>query len=229
MLLAASLAMAIAGIGFSIQHDANHGSYSSRDAVNRWMGITLDLLGASSYVWKWKHNIFHHTYTNVSGADDDINIGFFARLSPLQPRHGIHRVQQFYLWLLYGFLLTKWHFVDDFRNVAQGRIAHNRIPRPRGWALIELIGWKLAFLTWAFLLPMLFHRWWVVLIFYGATSFFVAVILSVVFQIAHIGPDASFPTLSKRFRRCRKAETCKARGPSMKWSPPSTSPDAGAF
>ena len=95
--LAISLALAIAGIGFAIQHDANHGSYSSKESVNRLMGITLDLLGASSYVWKWKHNIFHHTYTNLSGSDEDINIGFFARLSPVQPRRRIHRLQQFYV------------------------------------------------------------------------------------------------------------------------------------
>jgi linoleoyl-CoA desaturase len=194
---AMSLALAIAGIGFSIQHDANHGSYSSREGINRLMGVTLDLLGASSYVWKWKHNIFHHTYTNLNGADEDINIGFFARLSPEQPRHRIHRLQQFYLWLLYGFLLAKWQLVDDFRNVAQGRIAHNRIPRPRRWALLALIAGKVAFFGWAFLVPMLFHPWWVVLIFYGATSFFVAVILSIVFQVAHCSAQASFPTVSE--------------------------------
>jgi linoleoyl-CoA desaturase len=192
---AASLALAIAGIGFSIQHDANHGSYSSKESVNRLMGITLDLLGASSYVWKWKHNIFHHTYTNLSGADEDINIGFFARLAPDQPRHRIHRLQQFYVWLLYGFLLAKWQFVDDFKNLAQGRIAENRMPRPRRMALVEFIAGKVGFFAWAFLVPLLFHPWWVVLLFYGATSFSVAVILSTVFQSAHSNVHASFPTI----------------------------------
>jgi len=195
--LAASLALSIAGIGFAIQHDANHGSYSSNERINRLMGITLDLLGASSYVWKWKHNIFHHTYTNLSGSDEDINIPFFARLSPVQPRHRFHRLQQFYIWLLYGFLLAKWQFVDDFRNVAQARVAENRITRPRGWALVELITGKAAFFAWAFLVPLLFHPWWAVLLFYGATSFLVAVILSVVFQLAHCGAHATFPTLSQ--------------------------------
>jgi linoleoyl-CoA desaturase len=195
--LAASLALAIAGIGFAIQHDANHGSYSSKESVNRLMGLTLDLLGASSFVWKWKHNIFHHTYTNLSGADEDINIGFFARLSPVQRRRRIHRLQQFYIWLLYGFLLAKWQLVDDFKNVAQARVAENRIPRPRGWALVQFVAGKVAFAGWAFVVPMLLHPWWVVLLFYGATSFFVAVILSVVFQVAHCGAHASFPTLSE--------------------------------
>jgi linoleoyl-CoA desaturase len=196
VLLAASLALAIAGIGFGIQHDANHGAYSRREAVNRVLGITLDLLGASSYIWKWKHNIFHHTYTNLSGADEDIDVGIWGRLAPAQRRRGIHRLQQFYIWLLYGFLLAKWQFLDDFKNIGRGRIAGNRIPRPRRWALLELVAGKVAFIGWAFVVPLLFHPWWVVLLFYGATSFFVAVILSVVFQIAHCGEHASFPTLS---------------------------------
>jgi linoleoyl-CoA desaturase len=195
VVFAASLALATAGVGFSIQHDANHGSFSTRGGVNHLMGTTLDLLGASSYVWKWKHNIFHHTYTNLSGADDDINVGFFARLSPGQPHRRIHGLQQFYVWLLYGLLLIKWQFVDDFRDIARGRIADNPIPRPRRWALVEFLAGKAAFFGWALGLPMLLHPWWIVVLFYAATSFFVAVILSIVFQIAHCGDHASFPAV----------------------------------
>jgi linoleoyl-CoA desaturase len=94
--------------------------------------------------------------------------------------------------LLYGFLLAKWQFVDDFKKIALGRIAENRIPRPRGWVLVELIGGKVAFLAWAFLVPMLFHPWWVVLLFYGATAFLLGIVLSVVFQLAHCVEEARF-------------------------------------
>ena len=121
-LLSASLALAMAGIGFGIQHDANHGAYSSRAAVNRLMAMTLDMLGASSYVWRVQHNLSHHTYTNIEGADDDINFVPFARLSPGQPRYRLHHLQQFYLWALYWFLFPKWNFVDDFKNVTRGRM-----------------------------------------------------------------------------------------------------------
>jgi len=37
-LCSVSLALASAGVGFSVQHDANHGAYSSRHAVNRLWG-----------------------------------------------------------------------------------------------------------------------------------------------------------------------------------------------
>lgn len=192
-LLSASLAFAIAAIGFNIQHDANHGAFSTRSTTNRVLGFTLDMLGASSYVWRWKHNVFHHTYTNLDGADDDIQIGLLARLAPEQRRLAIHRVQQFYLWILYGFLLVKWQFIDDFKTLARGRISGNDLPRPRGWQTFELIGGKLLFVTWAFAVPLVAHRWWVVLTFYGTTSFLVGIILSVVFQVAHCGESSTFP------------------------------------
>jgi linoleoyl-CoA desaturase len=194
-LFSISLALSVVGIGFSIQHDANHGAFSNHQWINRVMGSTLDGVGGSSYVWRWKHNIFHHTYTNVNGADDDINVGPIARLSPAQRRRRLHSLQQFYLWVVYGFLLAKWHFVDDFMNVSVGRIARNPFPRPRDWGLMKMIGGKLVFGAWAFLIPFLFHRWWAVLLFYGTTSFFVAVVVAVVFQLAHCAESTAFPSV----------------------------------
>jgi phosphatidylserine/phosphatidylglycerophosphate/cardiolipin synthase-like enzyme/fatty acid desaturase len=192
-LLAFSLAFAMAGIGFGIQHDANHGAYSNRGNINRLMGMTLDMLGASSYVWHWKHNVFHHTYPNLSGADDDIDFLPFARLSPAQPRYLFHRLQQFYMWALYGFLLPKWHFIDDFKNLVRGRIARHRFPGLRGGSLLKTFGGKAFFLTWAFVVPLLFHPWWVVLLFYATTSLLVGCTLAVVFQLAHCVEEAEFP------------------------------------
>ena len=205
LLLSASLAFAMGGIGFSIQHDANHGAYSQRRWVNRLAGLTLDLLGASSYLWQWQHNVFHHTYPNLSGADNDIDFLPFARLSPAQPYYRWHRFQQFYLWILYGFLYPKWNFIDDFKNVAKGRIVQSRFPRPRGWRLVEAIAGKLVFFSWAFLVPMLFHRWWIVLAFYATTAYMLGVLLAVVFQLAHCVEDAEFPDVSPVTHRIPRA------------------------
>jgi len=201
LLCSASLALALAGVGFSIQHDANHGAYSRSPVVNRLLGFTLDALGGSSYVWQWKHNIFHHTYPNVSGADDDIDVGPLARLAPAQPRHALHRFQQVYLWVLYGFLSPKWHFIDDFKNVARGRIGELRFPRPRGLRLLELVVGKALFFGWALVLPSLYHPWWVVGAFYTSTAFMAGVTLAVVFQLAHCVEEADFPEPAPGTRR----------------------------
>jgi len=194
-LLSLSLGLAMAGIGCAIQHDANHGAYSSRAAVNRVMGMTLDMLGASSYLWHFKHNLAHHTYTNLAGADDDINFVPFARLSPAQPRLRLHRLQQFYLWALYWFLFPKWNFVDDFKSLAQAQISGHAFPRPRGGLLAQLIAGKVVFIAWAFGVPLLFHSWWVVLLFYATTSLVLGTTLAVVFMLAHCVEDAEFPAL----------------------------------
>lgn len=192
-LLALSLALAMAGIGFGVQHDANHGAYSRGPAVNRIMGFTLDVLGGSSYVWRYKHNVAHHTYTNVTGADDDIDVGPLARLSPTQPRRRAHALQHFYMWALYGLLAVRWHLLQDFVTLARGRIGGTRVPRPRGWDLVELVSGKALFFSWVFVLPSLLHPVWVVLVFYTATSLVLGLVLSVVFQLAHCVEEANFP------------------------------------
>jgi linoleoyl-CoA desaturase len=190
--VALSLVFAMAGIGFSIQHDANHGAYSSKPRVNRLMGLTLDMVGASSYLWYWKHNVLHHTYPNVAGADPDLDAEPFARLSTGQAHRRLYRLQQFYMWGLYGFLFLKWHLVDDFQNVVQGRILTHRIKRPRGLRFFELLAGKAVFFGWALVVPLLFHRWWVVLVFYGAMCSALGLLLAVVFQLAHCTEEAGF-------------------------------------
>lgn len=191
--LAVVLGVAMAAIGFNIQHDGGHKAYSDRPWVNKIMSLTLDMIGGSSYLWAWKHNSFHHTYPNIDGHDDDINVGFLARLSPHQKRLRFHRGQGVYLWLLYGFLALKWHLYDDFFNIAVGRIGEHKIPRPRGNDLLVFIAGKVFFFSMAFGIPMLLHPWWAVLGVYGVAAFVSGVVLSIVFQLAHVVHEAQFP------------------------------------
>jgi linoleoyl-CoA desaturase len=191
--LAILLGLGVAAIGFNVQHDAGHKAYSEHRWVNRTMAFTLDLMGGSSYMWDWKHNTIHHTYPNVAGYDDDINIGFLGRLSPQQPRHAFHRFQGVYLWFLYGFLAIKWHLVDDFHNLALGRIGEHKIPRPKGGDLVVFIAGKVIFFTMAFVLPMLLHKWYIALGVYALAAFVSGVVLSIVFQLAHVVGEADFP------------------------------------
>lgn len=187
------LGLSLAAVGFNIQHDGGHGAYSEHRWINKLASLTLDLAGASSYIWARKHNAIHHSYTNVAGHDDDINIGFLGRLSPHQKRIWFHRLQHLYLWILYGFLPMKWHLYDDFRDVIRGRVGEHRIARPRGRELATFIGGKLLFFSLAFLIPMLMHPWWGVLLMYLAATFVQGLVLSVVFQMAHSVEAADFP------------------------------------
>ncbi len=191
--LAVLLGLSLAAVGFNVQHDGGHGAYSEHRWVNKLAATSLDLLGGSSYIWARKHNSIHHSYTNVTGHDDDINVGFLGRLSPYQQRLKLHRFQHLYLWVLYGFLPIKWHLYDDFHDVLTGRIGQHRFARPRGRDLVTLLGGKALFFALAFGVPLLLHPWWSVLAFYGVASFVEGVALSVVFQLAHCVEEAEFP------------------------------------
>ena len=72
ILLSSALGFVLATIGFNVMHDACHGSYSEKKWVNELLGYSLNALGGNAFIWKFKHNILHHTYTNVDGIDDDI-------------------------------------------------------------------------------------------------------------------------------------------------------------
>jgi linoleoyl-CoA desaturase len=187
------LGLSLAAVGFNIQHDGGHGAYSERRWINKLAAMTLDLLGASSYIWARKHNSIHHSYTNITGHDDDINVGLLGRLSPHQQHLWFHRFQHLYLWFLYGLLPVKWHVYDDFRDVLTGRVGGHRLPRPKGRDLVIFIVGKIAFFTLAFALPLLLHPWWIVLAVYAAAAFVQGVVLSVVFQLAHCVEEADFP------------------------------------
>jgi len=194
LLAAVSLAMAVASVGFNVQHDGGHRSFSKHRWINRWMARSLDLLGASSFVWDHKHNTLHHTYANISGHDDDIEVGLLGRLAPEQRRLWFHRIQHFYMWGLYSFLALKWQLVDDFVNVAIGRIGQYKFSRPHGRDLVVFIGGKVAFFTLVFGVPTLVHPFWHVVIGWVVVSGIYGTVISVVFQLAHVVKEAQFPT-----------------------------------
>jgi linoleoyl-CoA desaturase len=187
------LGLSLAAVGFNVQHDGGHGAYSRRRWINTLAASTLDLLGASSYIWDRKHNSVHHSYTNITGHDDDINLGWLGRLSPHQPRLWFHRFQHFYLWFLYGLLPVKWQLFDDFRDVVTRRAGGHRLPRPTGWQLVRFVAGKVCFFSLAFVIPLLLHPWWVVLLVYFGVCLVQGIVLSVVFQLAHCVEEAEFP------------------------------------
>jgi linoleoyl-CoA desaturase len=198
---AVSLAFALAGVGFSIQHDGGHRAYSRRGWVNWLAASSLDLLGASSYLWRWKHNIFHHTFVNVPGQDTDIEPGAALRLSPHQPRRRFHRWQHLYVWPLYAITASRWHLYGDFKDYLTGRIGPHPVPRPKGWDRAVFWAGKVASVGLLLVVPLLFHPVWVVAVFYLAVTGIMGVVTDIVFQLAHCVGEAAFPQPDPDTRR----------------------------
>lgn len=180
-------------IGFNIQHDGSHLAYSDRPWMNKLTAMSMDLIGASSYLWHWKHIASHHIYVNITEHDADVDLGAFARVTPHQPHYFFHRVQHFYLWALYGFMTIRWHLYGDFRDLVMREIGGHPFPRPRGRELAIFIGGKLVFFTLAFVLPLMLHTWWKVLLCYVIVAGVTGIVLSIVFQLAHCVEEADFP------------------------------------
>ncbi|MFO0585442.1 MAG: acyl-CoA desaturase [Anaeromyxobacter sp.] len=190
--LVLSLALSTVGIGFAIMHDANHGSWSGRRFVNRLVGLSLDAIGGSSYVWRHKHNVRHHTYANIEGLDADLEAEPFLRLAPGQRRRAWHRFQHLYAWPIYGFLAPKWWLVDDAKDLLTGRIGQVAFPRPPAGELALAVLGKVFFLTWSLAVPLLVFRTpWVLAYWFGG-AMVAGVVLAVVFQLAHVVPAAEF-------------------------------------
>lgn len=192
-LAAMSLGLSIAAIGMSVQHDANHGGYSKAAWVNRTLGFTLDVMGVCGFIWRQKHNIIHHTFTNVEGIDFDLDFGIIARLTPEQRRRPWHRYQHLYIWFLYGFLLPKWVFYDDFVILRTRKMGPHKLPRLNRTEKALFVGWKVFFVGWSIVIPSLFHPIWQVAVFHLVAVFTLGVTLSTMFQLAHCVGEAEFP------------------------------------
>jgi linoleoyl-CoA desaturase len=190
---AAVLIVALVATATRVMHEANHGAFTRTARWNRVFAYSADLLGASSWLWRFEHNHLHHGNPNVVGVDGDISQAPFARLAPDQPWRRWYRYQYFYIWFLYGFLALKWLTIADFSSVIHHRVGDQPLPgRLRSRDIALLLGGKLAHLMWALVIPLLLCPWWAVLAFYLCCSWVVGFTLAVFFQLAHCVDGAEF-------------------------------------
>jgi linoleoyl-CoA desaturase len=185
--------MAIASVGFNVMHDANHRGYSDNPRLNKLISLSAEMLGMSGYRWRTKHNVWHHTYTNIAGFDDDAETYGLMRLTPRAPWKPLHRYQAWYFPVVYSMIALDF-IMRDFMMVSIGKSDASHI-YPKMSATDKVTFWagKLFFFVIMFALPLLVFPWWQVLIGFLVVMLTVGLILGVVFQLAHICADAAFP------------------------------------
>ena len=186
----------MAGIGMGVGHDAVHGSYSSNQKINKLIGYTFNLIGANATVWKIQHNVLHHTYTNIEHADDDINAPFFLRFSPHAKKYWTHQFQHIYIWFFYCLATISWITTKDFVRINRYHkmgflIEKNEFRN----ALFSITGWKVFYYSYALILPLIMVDlpWWIILLAFLSMHFVTGLLISIVFQVAHITPSSEFP------------------------------------
>jgi linoleoyl-CoA desaturase len=194
--LAIVMGIGTAGIGFGIAHDALHGAYSRRPWINRVLGFSFELAGANGYMWKITHNVIHHTYPNIHGLDEDLEVSPLLRLSPQAKHRPFHRFQHLYAFAAYSMTTLFWVFVKDYKYFLMpdlGPFKGKHHPRSE---VVTLFVSKLVYYTYTIVIPLLVLKvaWWQFAIGFIAMHLTAGAILGVVFQLAHVVEDTEHPT-----------------------------------
>jgi linoleoyl-CoA desaturase len=191
------MGLGMVGIGCSIMHDSNHGSYSGSKGLNKYLGKIIILVGGYDVTWRLQHNVLHHTYTNIEGLDHDIDAGIFLRFSPHTKRYKFHRFQHIYAWVLYGLLTLQWATLKDFRQVREyeklGLLKKEKLTLNQALRQVSL--YKIFYYSYIILLPILFSgvAWYHVFLGFVAMHFIAGLALSAIFQLAHVMQECEFP------------------------------------
>lgn len=192
LLTCAYLGLAAAAIGFNLMHDGAHGSFSNYKWANTLAAYCINLLGGDALLWKNKHNMIHHTYTNIEGHDQDIALSPVLRSNLLQPKYAAHKFQHIYCFLVYGLSSILWVFVLDFQKFASGKVGNISIKESS--AKDKRIFWatKLFYAAAYIALPIYVWGFGSALIGFMVYHFLLGTTLSVVFQLAHVVEDTEF-------------------------------------
>ena len=193
ILLCVFLGFNLAIMGFNIMHEGGHQSFSKHTWLNMVSGHFLNLLGGNIYYWKIKHNINHHTHTNIEGLDSDIDVRPFMRLHKNQPHYRIHRFQHIYWVFLYGMSYLAWIFYEDFQKYFSGKVAQ-RSSRKSLPIKEHIIFWvsKILYAIAYILAPILVAGWLPWLVGFIIVTFVCGVTTSIVFQLAHVVEGTKF-------------------------------------
>ncbi|NGF57190.1 acyl-CoA desaturase [Parapedobacter sp. SGR-10] len=187
----------LAAIGFNIMHDAGHNSFSDNKRLNTILSYSLNLLGGNIYFWKLKHNIAHHTYTNIDGEDHDIEVKFM-RIHHDQQLKKHHRYQRFYFPLLYGISYLAWIFYQDYEKYFRQRMGDSKAQfdfpmRER------IIFWtsKVIHFGLFIVLPVVVVGWLPTLLGLLIAGAVCGMSLATVFQLAHVVEETEFKTINE--------------------------------
>ncbi|PBQ33702.1 acyl-CoA desaturase [Sphingobacteriaceae bacterium] len=188
------MGIGIAGVGMGVMHDACHGAYSKRKWVNDLLAGSLYLLGSNVLNWKIQHNVLHHTYTNINGLDEDIDSKGPIRLSENTALKKFHRFQYLYAFFFYG-LMTIVMLTNDFtrlrRYAKMGLLTSQDKSLKKEFAKMFIR--KVIYLSLIFGLPLWLtpFTFWQILLGFFIMHWVASIILSFVFQMAHVVEGAS--------------------------------------
>lgn len=197
LLLTVIIGIGMAGVGMNVMHDGNHGAYSEKAWVNKLMGSSIYILAGNVYNWQVQHNVLHHTYTNIHGHDEDLDAGKIIRFTKEAEWKSFHRFQHYYSIFLYGLLTFNWALVADFKQMKRylkRKLSYGEFKSPTIQWTVLFITKAIYFTIWLVVPMLLGIAWWKVLLGFFVMHYTAGLILSVVFQLAHVVEETHTPT-----------------------------------
>ena len=175
----------LACIGLCIQHDANHGAFSASPRINHIMGLMDDLIGGSSFIWRYQHNLFHHSYCNDPNLDQDTKSAYpWIRFNQTQSHLPHMKYQHLYALFLYSFMGILVFFTNIRAFVTQ-KCGQANIQGIRRQDKIEFILMKVLYIIYQFIIPFLFFKWSFIWKFYLPVQLFGGFYLALLFSVSH--------------------------------------------
>ena len=178
------------GFNGTLLHEAVHGCLSGSKTFDKYVMMFINMCGFYTPYYQFKHNI-HHSYTNLDGVDDDIELMPFIRLLPEQPKSPLHRFQHVYALPLY--LFTGFYLVFDFAPFS-GITKVGRTFKVKG-IQEQFVFWfgKVLHLLFFLVLPVSMFGWIAGLVGFALVNMFSGFYLAMCIQPTHIFTDTAFP------------------------------------
>ncbi len=189
------MGLAFAGIGFNVMHDGAHGSYSKHAWLNKIMANSLNLLGGSAFLWAEKHNVVHHSFTNIEGIDDDIDLWPLLRVNTAKKKLWFHKYQHIYGLPLYTVAYLAWIYMQDFKKYFTGKVVDRPFKNKLNtFQHIEFWASKVVYFSMFVLVPAYFIGFTTAILGYLLMAIVTGICITIVFQLAHVVEDIHFVT-----------------------------------
>lgn len=136
----------------SMVHDAAHGVYSKHALINEALLLFANLAGGDGYMYKFKHTMSHHPFTNIHGLDIDLEQSSLVRVTPYTKSKEKHKHQAKYMKILYPFFILFWVLLRDFKYYRLEKIGLTKTHHaPIRW--IVLIASKIFYILYMIIIP----------------------------------------------------------------------------
>jgi len=171
--------------GLAVQHDANHGAFSSNQTLNRLASFVDDVIGGSSLIWRHQHVVIHHVCPNHHELDADSYAKFpILRLNPKLPLVWYIRYQWIYGPILYSFMGISYT-LEDIVIMVKGKYLTTSLQPLRPIDKILFWSGKVIHYTLFIILPIYLHGWPAIFLQYLLMELFGGNLLASTFAVSH--------------------------------------------